>query len=677
MPNRMKKSHIKSLIYQGNDLVHYFFFALLRIVLVFIPQFGYIHPDEFFQTIEVMAADEFQIDAIRTWEYNRTFPIRSAAIPFIYLRVPLNIYNLLSRYLYYYFSLDMKCSYWLLVFPRMIMCAISFVNDYCLYRICLTYGLEYHTSLLALGSSYVMLVYGTRTFSNTIEMALCSLLLWMVSECIIHSKTVIYQKEFLDKKYETAKSVVERVKFFKMRSRLPAHSFNKCFFIATICVLGVFNRPTFLVFGFPIVFQWLQRGMGTKTVTFVDFNFRILFLILASLPALLYCIITDSFYFKYLTISELEHRDVGINNFVVTPLNFLRYNLNPAKTAEHGEHPKWVHVLVNLPLLYNVLGITTVVSFCYMIYRFGNQEYQFLPRAQSFVGLMICSIVTPVLALSFINHQEARFLIPITLPVVMLHAPKLRYGFTNENPFKVRYWLYDYFYKYVLAADVSSKYLLKIWYILNLCLTIFFGFLHQGGVYPLADHFSMAMVTKAKDTHLHLITSHIYDIPNYLLYLPSTTRLHVNPDTGHKYRKSQQFFLHEHGSMDLREVFNKIKLLVDVNEMKKVTTNKSHKYKIYFAIPTSKLEEWNYVFYNGSAPLTQQKIKIFYPHLSTEALPDFYSPHPHDIGAEVTEKPLDLYTIDGALKQFSSIVHQFGLILYKIEVKSTSKRKNL
>lgn len=32
----------------------YFFFAVLRLVLVFVPQLGYVHPDEFFQSVEVM-----------------------------------------------------------------------------------------------------------------------------------------------------------------------------------------------------------------------------------------------------------------------------------------------------------------------------------------------------------------------------------------------------------------------------------------------------------------------------------------------------------------------------------------------------------------------------------------------------------------------------------------------
>lgn len=56
MPRKLRiGTNIKALIHKDNDLIHYFFFALLRVVLVFIPQNGYIHPDEFFQTIEVMA----------------------------------------------------------------------------------------------------------------------------------------------------------------------------------------------------------------------------------------------------------------------------------------------------------------------------------------------------------------------------------------------------------------------------------------------------------------------------------------------------------------------------------------------------------------------------------------------------------------------------------------------
>ena len=51
----------------GNDLVNvwwkvwdiYWIFVILRIILVIFPQPGYIHPDEYFQTVEVITGDVF------------------------------------------------------------------------------------------------------------------------------------------------------------------------------------------------------------------------------------------------------------------------------------------------------------------------------------------------------------------------------------------------------------------------------------------------------------------------------------------------------------------------------------------------------------------------------------------------------------------------------------------
>ncbi len=47
-----------------------------RIVMVFMPQSGYIHPDEFFQSVEVVTGDVLGTDTVRTWEFNVTAPIR-------------------------------------------------------------------------------------------------------------------------------------------------------------------------------------------------------------------------------------------------------------------------------------------------------------------------------------------------------------------------------------------------------------------------------------------------------------------------------------------------------------------------------------------------------------------------------------------------------------------------
>ena len=54
----MKLSYyFKSIQEKDKQLRSYYVLAALRVFLVFVPQFGYIHPDEFFQSLEVMAGN--------------------------------------------------------------------------------------------------------------------------------------------------------------------------------------------------------------------------------------------------------------------------------------------------------------------------------------------------------------------------------------------------------------------------------------------------------------------------------------------------------------------------------------------------------------------------------------------------------------------------------------------
>uniref|UniRef100_A0A182TH70 Mannosyltransferase n=1 Tax=Anopheles melas TaxID=34690 RepID=A0A182TH70_9DIPT len=662
------------------SLVSYFILSFLRIVLVFVPQLGYIHPDEFFQSVEVVAGDEYGLEVTRTWEFNTTFPIRSMAITYFGLKVPFSLLRFASMYSNYYLGINLRGSYVTLVFPRLLMVALSFVNDWSLYRICRSYGLQYQFRLLTLASSYVMLVYATHTFSNSIEMALCSLLLYTVSDCMIHSNTVIYQREFLEEKYRKAQRTVEKVRFYKLKMSLPSHSLNRCVLMATLCVAGVFNRPTFLLFGMPLVFHWLLRGMGTKTVSFADFNLRIMIFVLSAIPSLVLFIVIDSIYYGYLTMAEIERQELGINNFVVTPVNFIRYNIIAENTAQHGVHPLYTHVLVNVPLLYNVLGVLAIFSLLFMIYRFATNDYTSLPRAQSFVGLMLSAIFFPIISLSLINHQEARFLIPITVPLVLLHAPKLQVGLSSSYPFKVPSRFKDFLYHSLLCPAVSPKYLLKIWYTANVILTLFYGFLHQGGVYQLAEYFSRQVDVRSSNVHIHLVTSHIYSVPQCFVGLPSTETLLVNPDNGQKYRRTKQFFLYEYGSLELEQLYRKLKLLVDVCEMRSISANQ--RYRLYLAIPSSLSERLNDIFQNRStaALIKHSQVRVFYPHLSIEAMPQVFGQHPCGINTDVDELddtcPIyaledeqNPFSVGRLLKQFSSVAHQFGLILYRIEVR--------
>ena len=180
---------------------------------------------------------------------------------------------------------------------------------------------------------------------------------------------VIIEHDRLCKCYNAAKTGTERTKYYKLRASLPTHSLNHSFILATLTVAGIFNRPTFVAFAFPPIFFWLQRGLGTKSIGFLDFHIRIITFILCSIPATILFVIIDSFYFGYLTIGEIVKLEISMNNFVVTPLNFIKYNTITENLRQHGLHPRYVHFLINIPLLFNVLGVIGLSLLTKLIYR--------------------------------------------------------------------------------------------------------------------------------------------------------------------------------------------------------------------------------------------------------------------------------------------------------------------
>lgn len=54
------------------------------------------------------------------------------------------------------------------------------MTNYNFFRICKILKIKPNRYLLLLSSSYVLIVFGTKTFTNSLELALVSLLLWQV-----------------------------------------------------------------------------------------------------------------------------------------------------------------------------------------------------------------------------------------------------------------------------------------------------------------------------------------------------------------------------------------------------------------------------------------------------------------------------------------------------------------
>lgn len=202
------------------ELGFYWFWAALRLILTLIPQTGYIHPDEYFQTVEVFAGmltslpgllswsfslftyiilftgDVFGTEVSLPWEFNKTFPIRSIPVVYITTLIPLTLLKTVSQFLEMYTGINLLTPYMLLVTPRLVMCLLSFVSDYCLFKICYLYGQNYKERLIMFSSSFVCLVFMTRTFSNTIEIICFNYLLYLVASCMAESEKVRWFCQF-------------------------------------------------------------------------------------------------------------------------------------------------------------------------------------------------------------------------------------------------------------------------------------------------------------------------------------------------------------------------------------------------------------------------------------------------------------------------------------------------
>jgi GPI mannosyltransferase 4 len=101
----------------------------------------------------------------------------------------------------------------------------------------------------------------------------------------------------------------------------------------------------------------------------------------------------------------------SLSHPVVTPWSNFKYNVNVLNLAEHGLHPPWTHLLVNLPCL---LGPSLLIP--------ALAPQPFRASLQQLFGdiCFLCSI-SGLILLSSRPHQEFRFLLPIiTLLLVSL-----------------------------------------------------------------------------------------------------------------------------------------------------------------------------------------------------------------------------------------------------------------
>ena len=193
-------------------------------------------------------------------------------------------------------------------------------------------------------------------------------------------------------------------------------------------------------------------------------------------------IVADTYYFS--SRPSLSHP-------VITPWSNFRYNVNVLNLAEHGLHPPWTHLLVNLPCL---LGPALLIP------MLSPQPYRTSIKHLLRDICFLCS-VSGLILLSSRPHQEFRFLLPIiTLLLVSLSQflpPNLCLSNVagvnlNSRPPRIRPKAGGPPRTPGLVPKPAKKpYGWCIaWIIFNLIAGVFMGSLHQSAIVPTTRYLS-------------------------------------------------------------------------------------------------------------------------------------------------------------------------------------------
>lgn len=452
------------------------------------------------------------------------------ALPSLTIGGPYLVMKHTATYISEYTGIQILHPYFLVAIPRLMMTVLSFVSDVFIYKICVNYDLRPWTTLKIWSSSYVVQVYLTRTFSNSYEVVLFTLLLYLVSDAMkLTERHVRHEVELLNQ-YRNTSYAVERARIYKQQKEIPRHKYNHCVWIGGLFAVGVFNRPTFVLYAMVPLFFWMQRGMFLKRVGLTEFHHRMFSLAPSFTLVSLLLIVGDSLF--YGTVRTLaSFGTLSVSNLVITPINFVAYNMDTANLVRHGLHPWYLHALVHLPLLFNVLGLAGLwlLSRAVVLLVSSGAVQLF-----DLNGLLVLSFGVPLLTLSWSPHQEARFLLPLLVPLVLLLAPTL-----------------------ARTRGAHGRCLRSVWYAANVACALFFGFFHQAGLYDVQHFMHGHLQQRHAATRTHVLYAHTYMPPVSLLTVDAQRR----PLSGAKYRRSQTVFVEDLAGLQLPDLVSRFSQL--------------------------------------------------------------------------------------------------------------------
>lgn len=422
----------------------------IQIIIIALPFPGYIHPDEYFQSTEIMARDILQLKSRVTWEWNATEPARTIVFPFLSAGLPFNLLKMLEVE----YSVNV-----LIVLPRLTMLGMTYlIEKFLILIISNDKANKSDNELLVLffRSSHVSLVFLTKTFSNTLETLFFAIIIFIVGR--------IKENE-------------EKTSVFTI-------------LIGCICSVGFFARPSFIAFMFGALINYVIHLLfNNNVVSIIKKSCKFVFLALFGFTLIsVVNICIDSYYFS------------GLKKWHITPLNLIRYNSDIDNLRTHGIHFKGLHFVVNMFLLFGPI----YVIFIYFVFKesfYALWESVKRPKTltvalkTSLLSLthnsMIVATILPVIILSFIPHQEPRFLVPVIVPLLCEIVLHLRH---QMKPLFILLWL-----------------------LFNVLSVLWFGFLHQAGLVPVLARLNEQIRSKSPTNTFHLVFWKTYMPPEHLL----------------------------------------------------------------------------------------------------------------------------------------------------------------
>ncbi|KAH3682334.1 hypothetical protein WICPIJ_006706 [Wickerhamomyces pijperi] len=360
--------------------IHYLSYLAL---IYFLLEPSYIHPDEHFQSFEVLMKYHHGTSTTIPWEFSPESPSRSFAV----LRLVYSPLIWLNRWLKF-------SPLGLLYLIRLQLCVwYFFVVQYAMKILNDNRKQEYTKALFFVFTSYVTWVYQVRSFSNSLETILV-----LIALSLFH---------LILKRKENQREIL------------------MCATLGVVFAIGEFNRITFA--GFLLL-------PALKLTRFFLTNPLSLITLIATfaLTSYVLVLIDTSFY--------------NSSGLVITPLNNFLYNIQTSNLAQHGLHPRYTHLLVNLPQIIGPMIIPII---------FRN-HYK--------TSLSYLSIISGLISLSIFPHQELRFLVPL----VPLLCNCIDFRNTESQKF--------------------VNVLISVWVVFNVVFGVIMGSFHQRGVIVALDH---------------------------------------------------------------------------------------------------------------------------------------------------------------------------------------------